>query len=327
MVIFFAPETRLLRSGWRLLVFVVLVPLPQWISSYFAGARGQGAEPVFNLSWAMVFSYVIWIVWVVLLSWLCLRFLDRLSLRSLGFTLYPGWWREVLAGCAMSVIMMVAVVALQWMGGGTRLMLNPLVWRAADGARAVDFTGCLIVAERTGLALVLFIAAGAFEELLFRGYPFQTLLRGAPAVVPILLLSLFFGLAHWSNPSRTVFSTINTALAGIWLSAGYLKTRSLWLPTALHLMWNWMMGAFFGLPVSGIAGVGGSLFISTSEEPVWLTGGSYGSEGGAAATVVLIMAILLLWWAPWPRISPEMQSALRQRAEAGERGRQVLGIE
>lgn len=33
------------------------------------------------------------------------------------------------------------------------------------------------------------------------------------------------------------------------------------------------------------------LLQASSEPPLWLTGGSYGSEGGAAATAVLLVAI------------------------------------
>jgi hypothetical protein len=55
------------------------------------------------------------------------------------------------------------------------------------------------------------------------------------------------------------------------------------------------------------------LFITSSDGPVWLTGGSYGSEGGAAATIALIIAIIVIWRAPWLRISPEMRATLSER--------------
>jgi hypothetical protein len=161
--------------------------------------------------------------------------------------------------------------------------------------------------------LVLLILAAAFEELIFRGYAFQTLLRGAPAVVPILLFSIYFGWAHWENPNRTLFSTVNTALAGVWLSIAYLRTRNLWFPTALHFAWNWTMGVFFGIPVSGLQ-IERPLLVTSSDGPVWLTGGNYGSEGGAAATVVLIAAIAVIWRARWLRVSSGMNAALLDRA-------------
>jgi membrane protease YdiL (CAAX protease family) len=292
--IFINPETQLLRSGWRLLIFLAILSLYQF---FVIGGSGAGTG-TFQVGWEMIGAYVVSVIWVVMVSWLCLKFLDRLTLGALGLTLHRGWWREVWLGCAISAAMMTAIVALQVLGGGTHLTPNPMITAGNQGIA--------IIAQSAALSLLLFMLAGAFEELLFRGYPFQTLLRGAPAIVPILLFSILFGWAHWTNPNRTVFSTANTVLAGIWLSVAYLKTRRLWFPTALHFMWNWMMGIFYGLPVSGLRITSSPLFISTSEEPVWLTGGNYGSEGGVAATAVYLIVIIVLWRARWLTSAPTL---------------------
>jgi membrane protease YdiL (CAAX protease family) len=143
----------------------------------------------------------------------------------------------------------------------------------------------------TGWALALLILAAFFEELLYRGYAFQTLLRGTHPVLPVSLLSVLFGLSHLGNPNSTPFSTANTILAGIWLSLAYLRSGNLWFPAGLHLGWNVVLGPVLGLPVSGRLIPAHPLLLSSSIEPGWLTGGGYGSEGGAAATVVLLVAI------------------------------------
>src|SRR5213592_4380091 len=116
VAIFINPETKLLRSGWRLLVFAVLVfPL------LFPGGSEGTQNSTFEIGWGMILTYVVLIIWVGAASWLCLKFLDRLSLGALGLTWHRGWGREVLLGCAVSAAMMTAVVALQALGGGTRL--------------------------------------------------------------------------------------------------------------------------------------------------------------------------------------------------------------
>src|SRR5262249_33358128 len=303
------PQTGLLRSGWRAAIFVALLSSPRLIVGLFLKPTGTTSAAVLDVSLETIMSYVVLVAWVVAISWICLRFLERMKLSSLGFALHSGWRSDVMKGCAMGALMIASVVMLQIIGGGAQLGFN-LVWH---GWRGIDWAGVRIVAPEVIAALVLFILAGAFEELVFRGYAFQTLLRGAPAVVPVVLFSVYFGWAHWDNPNRTLFSTANTALAGIWLSIAYLRTRSLWFPTALHFTWNWMMGAFFGIPVSGLRIPEHSILVSTSGEPVWLTGGSYGCEGGAAATVMLIIAIVVVWRAQWLRVSPEMSAAFLQR--------------
>jgi hypothetical protein len=311
--LFINPQTGLLRSGWRAAIFAALFFLPRVILDLLLPPKPAGAAG-FEISLEMALTYVTLIVWLMAVSWFCLRFLERLKLSSLGFAWHSGWARDVLNGCAMGATMIAVVVAIQIIGGGTQVKINPLWWKA----NGFDWSDAAVVLSQATLALVVLILAGAFEELVYRGYAFQTLLRDLPEFAPILLFSIFFGLAHWSNPNRTFFSTANTVLAGVWLSLAYLRTRNLWFPTALHFTWNWMMGAFFGLPVSGLQIPEHPILVSTSDEPFWLTGGSYGSEGGAAATIVLVIAIAVVWRARWLSVSPEMGEALSAHTPGGE---------
>ncbi len=310
---FINPETKLLRSGWRALAFMFVLILPQWLMSVLFKSASSGEGSAFEVSTGMIWVYAILVGWALLVSWVGLRFLDRLKFGALGFSLHSAWRREVLFGLAISAAMIIAIVGLQSIAG-TRVRLNPF-WFRVEG---IDWAALSIVSKEFLMASVLLILAGAFEELAFRGYAFQTLLRGISPVVPILALSAFFALGHWNNPSRTLFSTINTALAGVWLAVAYLKTRSLWFATALHFGWNWTMGAIFGLPVSGLLIPQHPIMISTVETPIWLTGGSYGPEGGAVATVVVIASILLIWKTRWLAISPEVQSALSEPLQQSE---------
>ena len=303
-----------MRSGWRAAIFIFLLNLPYLIFNMFLKSPETGNSAGIDLSFEMIFTYVISITWVVAVSWFCLKFLERMKLSALGFPLHRDWAADVLKGCLIAASMILSIVLLQIIGGGSRLSFNP-VWFTGHG---IDWIGVGDITKQIVGALVLLILAGAFEELVFRGYAFQTLLRGAPAYVPILIFSIFFGVAHWGNQGRTLFSTANTVLAGVWLSIAYLRTRSLWFPTALHFTWNWTMGAFFGIPVSGLRIPQQTLLRTSSGDPVWLTGGNYGSEGGVAATVVLIIAILVIWRAKWLSVSPEMNAALFERAPATE---------
>lgn len=309
--LFINPQTHLLRGGWRVLLFSVIALLPRIAAAMLV----QPPAPAFSetktatffaVDLTMIIVYTALIVWVALVSWLCLRMFDGLSFASLGFALHQDWWRDALRGLTLSALMIFLVVLIQAAGGSTRLSYNQ------SFAGLSDWFGGLC------LASLLLLVAAAFEEIVFRGYILQTLLRAVPAIVPIILLALLFGLAHWSNPSRTLFSTLNTVLAGIWLGVAYLKTRSLWFPTTLHFAWNWTMGLLFGLPVSGLI-VRDSVFTTASLEPVWLTGGSYGPEGGLAATLVFGLAIMLIWRAQWLGISVQMAAAAKPSASDSEK--------
>jgi membrane protease YdiL (CAAX protease family) len=304
------PQTGLLRAGWRAAIFIALLNSPYLIYGLLPKNTEPSPVAAIDASLGTILTYAVFVAWAVAVSWVCLRFLERMNLSALGFALRGDWYGDVLKGCAISGVMIAAVVALQIAGGGTRLGFNPIL---SQGQGGINWAGARSVAAEIVAALALLILAAAFEELIFRGYAFQTLLRGAPAIVPILLLSIYFGWAHWHNPNRTFLSTANTTLAGVWLSIAYLKTRNLWFPTALHFAWNWTMGVFFGIPISGLR-IERPLLITSDDGPVWLTGGSYGSEGGAAATVVLIVGIIMIWRAQWLRVSPEMNATLLDRA-------------
>ncbi|MGH9840702.1 MAG: lysostaphin resistance A-like protein [Blastocatellia bacterium] len=313
--LFLNPKTKELRSGWRALCFATVVLAPFLFVPGFFSESGPEQGAILDVSVGMAAVYLFLIGWLTIVSWLCLRFFERMRLAALGLAFHDGWRGDVLKGFGVSGSMIAGIVVVQWFAGGMRVKINPVLW---------DEPGAVLA--QVIAALLLLIVAAAFEELAYRGYAFQTLLRGAPAIVPIALLSLLFGLAHWNNPSRTSFSTANTILAGIWLSVAYLRTRSLWFPIALHTGWNWVMGAVFGVPVSGLLIPRQPLLLSTSGDPVWLTGGSYGCEGGGAATVVFLLGTLVLWRARWLRVSPQMNQAWTRKIERGEE-RVSLGLE
>ncbi|MBX3280340.1 MAG: CPBP family intramembrane metalloprotease [Acidobacteria bacterium] len=271
------PGTKRLRGGWRFTVFLALLMLPFLASSLLIRSAPDDSLSGVAADSATIMFYAMQLAWVLFASWLCLRLLEGLPLRSLGISPGRERVRDAIAGVAGGMMMILGVVVLQFFGG------MKLAWSAEFPLR------------EAAAALALFTVAGAYEEALFRGYPLQTLLRSLPPAVPVLLFAGFFGLAHLANPNHTKLATVNTALAGVWLGVAYLKTRNLWFPTGLHLAWNWTMGAVFGLPVSGLHIPSQSVFAVAETGPEWLTGGSYGPEGGAATTVVLVAATVIIW--------------------------------
>ena len=301
------PDQHRLRSGWRVAFFVALLLLPRLLLSLLALIAGDGpdvappsagGEPGAGGAEARgvtirpdlpgILSTLLLGSWILFVSWVCLLRLDRKGLRSLGFGFFRGWGGELGRGMATGALMIAGVVIAQAASGGTRLRLHP-IWQAGLSAPSLDGLSPLLIEAL--LAIGLLAASALYEELLYRGYAFQTLLRDVQPAVPLLLLSLFFALGHWQNPGRSLASTINTLLAGLWLSLAYLKSGNLWYPLGLHFAWNWTLGPICGLPVSGLRIPAHPLFEATSGEPTWLTGGAYGSEGGAAASLVLLIAI------------------------------------
>lgn len=83
--------------------------------------------------------------------------------------------------------------------------------------------------------------------------------------------------------------------AGLFLGALYLRTGSLWWATGAHLGWNWALGFWADLPVSGLDLVDTPYWEGVARGPSWLGGGAFGPEGSIVAAVGFLAAGHLAW--------------------------------
>jgi len=285
---FFTDRAGHLRSGWRLAIFciafLICLQLTQFVLVMTLSVVlhrsimqiGDGLGGVLSGHGAILFASLV-------VGWGCGALLEELPLSALGCTSHIGWARNLLLGSLLGVASLFLAALLTTVTRGIRFSFDPA------GARVIGQT--LIG------SLLIFVFAAAAEEMLFRGYPLQTLTRANLAWLGVLLTSVPFAAAHLRNPNVVAgFTFINTALAGVWLAVAYLRTRSLWLPFGLHWSWNWAQASLLGLPVSGIDRFSPApLLKGFNAGPDWLTGGAYGIEGGAACTIALLLSTLLIW--------------------------------
>ena len=160
-------------------------------------------------------------------------------------------------------------------------------------ARFEKATGAAPTVRGALFTVALLLCGAAGEEIAFRGYPLQTLMRGYGNWVSIAGVGLLFGILHRFNPGATTLSTINTAGFGILFGMALLRSHDLWLPIGLHFGWNATL-PFLGSPLSGFT------IRVTEYQLVWRagglwSGGSYGPEASLLASLVL----LLLGWVVW----------------------------
>ncbi len=292
----FFNEFRRIRSGWRVIIFLLAFV---FVSSIF-GAVIQAIlsrSPIgFNksgLSGFVVPNFIL-LTLSIFVGWMCGKFLENLPFRALGCWFTKNWLNDLLFGLTLGAVSIYLAAFIAIIFGGMALQPNN-----SSGSSAILLT--------LGVSLAVFALGAAAEEALFRGYILQTFARAKLAWFAIALTSLFFAWSHSGNPNAGYISTINTALAGIWFSIAYLKTRNLWMVSGLHLMWNWMQGAILGIPVSGIKELTTApLFQVTNAGLTVLTGGDYGIEGGFACTIALIASGVLVWFLPILKPTREM---------------------
>jgi membrane protease YdiL (CAAX protease family) len=284
----FFDNTKRVRSGWRVSAFLL---------SFFTAAIGAlivampvlamlGVEMTGGSPAVYVTQFGISALVALVFGWFWGRLFEDLPFRALGAWFTGGWLRDLLIGLLIGGASILLAAGISFIFGGSTLHLNA----AADGSA---------IARTLLVTLVIFVFGAAFEELLFRGYILQTLFRSDYAIFGFVFTSLLFATIHNANPGANSLSWFNTFLAGIWLALAYAKTRNLWLAFGLHFSWNWIQGSVLGITVSGLETLAPDpLMRTTSTGPDWISGGSYGIEGGIACTAALVVSIAAVAFMP-----------------------------
>ena len=264
--------------GWTVLFliagFVLTIVLAAGAFALTGGLTQGGAAPR-----ALVIQTAAGLVGFGAATW-------AIGIRVLGLTWYDLRWQPVgLAGRGVALgLVLGAMPAVLALGlsvplGGARFLPDsggPLAYLGEVG--------------RTGLILA---PAALVEELMFRGVGQVLLARAFGRVPAILALSVVFALAHYFNPNTTTLGLVNIALAGVFLGIAFYAPGGIWCAWGAHLGWNVTLAAL-DAPVSGLPfripwidyRPGG---------PAWLTGGSFGPEGGLLATLAIALATVGAW--------------------------------
>ena len=289
----FFDQSGRIRSGWRFLIFCAAFI----VAALLIG--GAGFSIVYTIAPAidgpgpMILNGVLLLIAALVSGSLCGKYLEGVPFRALGASFSEGWLRHLVDGVLFGAATLTLAVLFAALAGGLEFETRPI--------DPVQLTTSLAV------SLVVFAAGAAWEEALFRGYILQTFARSGLAAVAIALTSVVFGMIHAGNPNASRFAVINTILAGIWFGVAYLKTRDLWFVWGMHLMWNWMQGAFFGIEVSGMTNlVTTPLLREIDSGPAWLTGDSYGVEGGIVTTIAIVVSTVVIYFLPGLKASDEM---------------------
>jgi membrane protease YdiL (CAAX protease family) len=279
--IFFNAELNYLRAGWRIAIFLavatacsigITTPIV-WVLKKIPDISLQTYGTIFGYL-SMTFA-----------AWLVLRFIDKRPFPSIGLSFRPNFRKELFQGVLFGSGMMSLIFVTEYSLGMVYIEFRDVTTQQ----------GLLIFFN----SFLLYAAVGYGEEFLFRGYIFQVFIEGSNKIIATLSIALLFAAAHSQNPNVSLFGLINVGLAGIWLSMAYFKTKGLWLPIGLHFSWNFFQGFVFSFPVSGTTSDKEQIGKAIVSGPEWLTGGSFGPEGGALATLMLVIGTLIITQWDW----------------------------
>jgi len=266
--------TQFLGVVWRIVAFyticIATIILLQSIAEVMLGPRVTDPRDV-RFQWISVAS-------VAITTWVMLRGIDKLSWRELG-----------LDRSAASPPVLVKGVALGGLTiGGASLLLLATHMLRIDPTAPGSWWG------EAGRSTIFLLPAAFFEEFFIRGYVFATLRRAAGWRLALIVTSVVFGLLHAANPGADSESILAVIVAGFFLGAILLATRSLYAAGAAHFAWNWVMSGALHIAVSGVPSRDPDYRVVDSG-PDWLTGGPWGPEGGLAAVAAMFIVLFYLY--------------------------------
>lgn len=277
-------KTGTLRSGWQAAifygVFFLMASLLLSLTSIINNHLNLSASPEEFSLIALFLDRSGFALAALGASVYCWRLFPLNSFPYSGYALQKFWWRDVGMGLVAGMGLVSAIIITCWITGKAQIRFSH-----PNGIMV-----CLAFLQ----GFVIFLVAASAEELLFRGFPFQTFLQTLHPREALVITSCLFAAIHTGNPNSSQLALFNTALAGVWLGIACYKRGNLWLATGLHTGWNFATVWFWGVPVSGIKKfLPETLLQAQLSGPDWVTGGSYGPEGGLVCTLLLSLTI---WW-------------------------------
>lgn len=220
---------------------------------------------------------------IILITFGMCALIQKRSPRKLGFT-KGNFLKQYGIGLVIGFVMFTVAVLIALVTGSLSISV------AGGGAVLILFA-------------IGYMIQGMAEEVLCRGYLMGSIARKYPLWVAILTNSIVFAALHLLNAGIAPLAFVNLILFGVFASLYFVRTGNIWGIGAIHAIWNFVQGNFYGISVSG-NGLTTSVFRSTFVEgKSFINGGDFGLEGGIAVTIVLVICCVFVYLAPWEKDS------------------------
>lgn len=273
-------NSRGLRAGWRLLIFVGIFVglgyLEDWIASkipVFAALEQRSfLDPV-----GFIYHETETLIQVLIPTWLMCR-IERTRFATHGIPTRNAFGRDYWVGWAWGIGSTTLLVALIAGFGGYRI------------------AGLAIHGGALWYFLILWLMAsvliGFSEELQFRAYILATLADGIGFWAAAILLSVGFGALHYFfKPHERWEDFASTGLLGLFMYLTLRRTGSLAWAIGFHAAFDFANLFVWSGQNAGEYAVG-HLLDTRWQGPQWVTGGLLGPE---ASRLVFVVIALMFW--------------------------------
>jgi membrane protease YdiL (CAAX protease family) len=255
------------------IVFLVLFMLLYFSSLGTTGMVGE-INILNNPMLVLIFIGVTYGIFA-LLFYLCISFIHKKNFHKLINTGKSIKWARILKGAGLWVGILAIFTLISYIYDNSTLSFN---------FSLVPFTYLLII------SILVFPLQASFEEIFFRGYLMQGFgLLSKKPIVPLILTSIIFGLAHFYNGTTLEMSitiVVSALILGLMLGIIVLGENGLETAMGVHIANNMFIALFLNSPDSGLANLP-SLFTSPSSN----------SYSGIPLLIAMaaVLVIILFW--------------------------------
>lgn len=289
-----------IRSGWRLLLFIVLTGIAFAVVEVLLTVGGFRPNFSHGLqSFDVIVSDGVTFLCPLLAAWV-MSHIEHKSLRDYGLPARGAF------GVSFWLGAFIGYIAISLLLIGIRIGHGFYFGNLALSARGVFYYGTMWA--------LAFLIVGLAEEFLFRGYALATLTEGIGFWPAAIVLSAAFGALHLSNHGEDWAGALSAGLVGLLFCFSFRRSGSLWFAIGLHAAWDYSESFLYSVPDSGTLARGHLLnSVFPKGAPTWLTGGAVGPEGSVLVFVVLAVLFVVV-----DRMYPEVRfPARKEKTETG----------
>lgn len=267
-------NSRGLRAGWRLLIFVAIFLGLSYLSDLIATKVLHVSERPFLDPISFIYAETQALILVLIATWIMAR-IERRRFTTYGIpTVRRAFGREFWIGTAWGLFSTSAVIALIAAFGCYRIV----------GLAIHDSTLWYFLALWTIANLLI----GFAEEFQFRAYLLFTVADGVGFWAGAILLSAGFGALHYFfKPHERWEDFASTGLLGLFGCLTLRRTGSLAFVIGFHAAFDFANLFVFSGQNAGEFAVG-HLLQTTWQGPDWLTGGQLGPEASWMVFPVIV---------------------------------------
>lgn len=202
----------------------MIINTPAWLKVLFyflilcLATIIAGTVPILN-------DFIFFFLIALVMSWMFLKLEDQ-SLASIGF--WPKDKKTVadfLGGIGIGITMLIVTFILT-------ILLTRDNWKLNTHIDPIFVS----------ITFLMCLWSAFVQEFVFRGYPFQELLKNYRPWVAQLLIAVPFGLMHINKGMQAndiILVMLSTGAGSVLFGLAYIKTKSLMFPIGIHLGWNY----------------------------------------------------------------------------------------